>query len=623
MKKLIVTLFVYVFFVSLLHGQGGTAFYPTHWWTGMKNPKIQLMIHRERIGEEKVSIKPYPGVKLIKQQKVQNPNYLFLDLLIDKTAKPGKLNFIFTDLQSPEAVSSLQFNFELKPRSTENGKTRIKGITSEDLIYLIMPDRFSNGDSSNDRIAGMKDQSLNRDSIYHRHGGDLKGIQNQLDYLQDLGVTALWLNPVIMNDMPNRTEHGYAFTNHYKIEPRLGGEESYHSLINALHKRGMKIIQDAVYNHTGLEHIFFRDLPDSSWFHFWPQYTNTTYKDQPLMDSYASEIDKKKMSDGWFVPQMPDWNHKNPLVANFLIQHAIWSTEEFGLDGWRIDTYPFNDLEFMNRCNKALLDEFPKLHLFGETWVHGVTNQAFFTQNNFNIPFKSNLPAVTDFQTHLYGILPALKEPFGWTEGVNKLYSTLAKDFVYKDPMKHVIFLDNHDKTRFYSEIGEDFQKYKMGIAWLMTFRGIPQLYYGTEILMTGFAHPHDGWVRLGFKGGWAEDKQNKFTAAGRTAQENEAFNYVKTLANFRKNSSAIKTGKMMQYVPEDGVYVYFRYDAKQTIMCIMNTANEVKEIDTGRFSERTNGFKKGKNIVDGKEIELSEKLKIPSKTVLVLELIK
>ncbi len=238
------------------------------------------------------------------------------------------------------------------------------------------------------------------------------------------------------------------------------------------------------------------------------------------------------MSNGWFVPSMPDINHNNAFFANFLIQHAIWTTEEYGLDGWRIDTYAYNDLDFMNRCNKALLDEYPKLHLFGETWVHGVVNQAYFTENKLNTPFKSNLPAVTDFQTHLYGILPALKEPFGWTEGVNKLYTTLAQDVIYKDPMKHVNFLDNHDKTRFFSEIGEDFQKYKIGVGWLLTARGIPQFYYGNEVLMKGVSNP-DGWVRLDFPGGWPDDRQNKFESSGRTAQENEAFNWVKTIANY------------------------------------------------------------------------------------------
>jgi glycosidase len=362
-------------------------------------------------------------------------------------------------------------------------------------------------------------------------------------------------------------------------------------------------------------------MPDSTWFHKWPRYTQTTYKEQPLFDPYAAVTDKKLMSDGWFVPSMPDINQQNPFFANFLIQHAIWSTEEYGLDGWRIDTYAYNDLQFMNRCNQALIDEFPKIHLFGETWVHGVLNQAYFTENKFNIPFNSNLPAVTDFQTHLYGILPALKEPFGWTEGVNKLYTTLAQDYVYKDPMKHVIFLDNHDKTRFFSEINEDLKKYKMGIGWLLTSRGIPQLYYGTEVLMKGVSNP-DGNVRLDFPGGWTGDKQNKFEEKGRTNLENEAFNYVKSIANFRKKSSAIKTGKMIQYVPVDAVYTYFRYDARQTVMVVMNTADVEKNIDPQRFIERVKGFTKAKNINADWTADLkASEWKIPAKTIWILEL--
>ncbi|MFN2458175.1 MAG: glycoside hydrolase family 13 protein [Chitinophagaceae bacterium] len=590
--------------------------YPTHWWTGMKNPKLQLMLRGANIAENTFSLS-YPGVQLTKMHKVQNRNYVFLDLAISPTAKPGIVNI---RMKNPNGAGDIPF--ELKARRKGKGTQFANGVTGADFIYLIMPDRFSNGDVTNDRIPGMRDQSLNRDTIFERHGGDLKGIQNHLDYLQEFGVTALWLNPVIENDMPNRTEHGYAFTDHYKIDRRLGGEKAYHNLITEMHKRGMKIIQDAVYNHTGIEHFLFRNMPDSTWFHKWPKYTQTTYKDQPLFDPYASVTDKKLMSDGWFVPQMPDINQNNPFFANFLIQHAIWSTEEFGLDGWRIDTYAYNDLDFMNRCNKALLDEYPKLHLFGETWVHGVINQAYFTENKFNIPFKSNLPAITDFQTHLYGILPGLKEPFGWTEGVNKLYTTLAQDFVYKDPMKHVIFLDNHDKTRFYSEVGEDVAKLQMGIGWLLTCRGIPQMYYGTEVLMKGISNP-DGWVRLDFPGGWPGDKQNKFTAAGRSAYENEVFNWTRTLANFRKRSSAITTGKMMQYVPVDAVYTYFRYDDKQTVMVVMNTSSDERTIDTKRFEERTKGFTGGVDVANGDRKKLSESWKMPGKTIWVLELVK
>jgi glycosidase len=359
------------------------------------------------------------------------------------------------------------------------------------------------------------------------------------------------------------------------------------------------------------------------WLNQWSEYQNTSYKDQALMDPYAADIDKKIMSDGWFTRAMPDLNQRNPFVANFLIQHALWTVEEFGIDGWRIDTYAYNDLDFMNRCNKALLDEYPQLGIFGETWVHGIANQSFFMQNNYNLKYKSNLPGVTDFQLNLYGILPALTQPFGWTEGVNRLYLTTTNDFVYKDAMKNCIFLDNHDMSRFYSQLKEDVQKLKMGVAWLLTFRGIPQLYYGTEILMAGTTHPTDAMVRFDFPGGWQSDSSNKFTAAGRTEKENDAFNYVRTLANFRKNSPAIKTGKMMQYAPENGVYVYFRYDASQTVMCVMNQNETKSTIELSRFTERMKAFTKARDVATGSNLTLGSTMDVEGKSLLVLELKK
>lgn len=583
--------------------------YPANWWSGMKHRQVQLMLHGDHDLSKAVSIQ-YPGVTVKKVTQSSNRHYVFVDVEFSAGVQPGKFKIRTGNEYVP---------YELKAKRKDDGKTRIQGITPADLVYLIMPDRFSNGDPSNDRVAGMRDQSLNRDSIFLRHGGDLKGIQNHLDYLDELGVTALWLMPVWENDMHSRSEHGYAFTDQYKVDPRLGGNKAYHELVNALHGRNMKIIQDAVYNHFGIEHFLYRDMPDSTWFHRWPTYTNTSYKDQTLLDPYAAPSDRKKMSDGWFTPMMPDVNQENPMVANFLIQHAIWTTEEFGVDGWRIDTYPYNNLEFMNRCNKALLDEFPKLHLFGETWVHGIPNQSFFAKNKYNIPFRSNLPGVTDFQLNLYGIIPALTQNFGWTEGVNRLYLTATNDYVYANPNNNVIFLDNHDMSRFFSMVGEDDQKLKMGIAWLLTFRGIPQLYYGTEIRMKNFSNP-DGLVRLDFMGGWSGDAANKFEATGRTAAENEIFNYTKQLAAFRKSSSALATGKMMQYVPENGVYVYFRYDSKQTIMCVMNPENLEKTIAFGRFTEMTTGKSTATNVIDGKQQSLTS-LQVPPKSVLVLEI--
>ncbi len=595
------------------------ACYPTNWWTGMKWNKLQIMVQSKEIGrKDSIGLMSYNGVTLKAVHKVESPNYVFIDLEINSNAQPGTL--VFYDASSKEKMKD-PFYFELKARREGKGRNYAQGVTSRDLIYLIMPDRFSNGDETNDRIAGMRDQSLRRDTVFNRHGGDLKGIQNHLDYLFDMGVTTLWLNPVWENDMPNRTEHGYAFTNHYKVDPRLGGDKSYAELIDAAHKKGLKVIQDAVYNHVGLYHHTVQDPPMKDWLHQWETYTNTSYKDQVLFDPYASKKDVRIMADGWFTTMMPDLNQDNPYVANFLIQHALWSIEQYGIDGWRIDTYAYNDLPFMNRCNQALVDEYPQMTMFGETWVHGVPNQAYFCQNNIDVPFKSNLQAATDFQT-LWGLTDAMTKDFGWTDGINKLYTNLTYDFLYKDPTRNVIFLDNHDISRFYSVVDENMDKYLSSISWLLTCRGIPQLYYGDEIATPGKTSPNDGYVRLDFPGGWKGDSLNKFTIAGRTQKDQEIFQHLATLANFRKGSSALTTGKFMQFVPEDGVYVYFRYSQNQTVMVVMNTAKEEKKVNMARYAERTSGFSQYRDVINQTTGKLSD-FNIGSYKAVVYELIK
>ena len=602
MKNCLIT-FSFLIFAFSIKAQYNDAYkcYPANWWAGMKWNKVQLMLYGDAIGNADNYTINYPGIKVTKVTRAESNNYAFLDITIAPNTKPGMVKIIPAGFRSTEYLK-----FEIKPRRKGNGREYAQGVTNKDFMYLIMPDRFSNGDPSNDKIPGMRDQSLNRDTVFNRHGGDLSGIQNHLDYLNDLGVTAIWLNPVLVNDMPNRTEHGYAFTNHYVIDPRLGGENAYQNLINATHAKGMKIIQDAVYNHVGLYHFTVQDPPMKSWLHQWDKYTQTNYKDQAIFDPYASTIDKKIMTDGWFTKEMPDLNQDNPYVANYLIQHAIWTVEEFGIDGWRIDTYYYNDLAFMNRCNKALYDEYPRLTLFGETWVHGVPNQAYAVQNNLNLGFNSNLQAATDFQT-LWGITDAMNKDFGWTDGVNRLYTTLAQDYLYKDPTRNVIFLDNHDMARFYSVVNENLDKYLSSITWLLTCRGIPQWYYTSEFATTGTTSPNDGHVRLDFPGGWLGDAVNKFTIAGRTQKDQAIYQHLATLANFRKTSSALTTGKFIQYIPEEGVYVYFRYDNKQTVMVVMNTAKDEKKISLTRFSERINGFTKYKDVLTKSEGSLHD----------------
>ncbi|WP_129716025.1 glycoside hydrolase family 13 protein [Pedobacter sp. SYP-B3415] len=587
---------------------------PMFWFTGMKHRQLQLLVRGNSIGQADVSLN-YPGVKLIKVNRVENPHYLFVDLEIDATARPGKFELRFT--RSGKKIAG--YSYELKARNSAAG--RIQGVTEKDLIYLLMPDRFANGDPRNDVRRELAENTMNRDSMYARHGGDIQGVIDHLDYLKDLGVTAVWMTPEIENNMPKASYHGYAATEHYRIDPRYGSNELYKKYAEICHEKGLKVIKDIVHNHIGTGHWLFTDLPMKDWLNQWPSYQQTSYREQPLLDIHASKSDQKQMLNGWFVPSMPDLNQTNPFVQNYLTQNHIWWIEYAGIDGLRLDTYPYNDPKFMADWAQRLQAEFPDLSIFGETLVTAAANQAFFTGGNtVGRGLDTHLPGITDAVLK-DAIYEALNGKAGWTDGINRLYATLAQDFLYKNPNQNVIFMDNHDMSRYYSMVNEDFDKFKSGMSLLLTMRGIPQLYYGTEILMKNFSNP-DGLVRSDFPGGWKGDKTNKFTAAGRTAQENEAFNHIRNLARFRQKSEALQSGKLMQYVPQDGIYVYFRYtgQAAGTVMVIVNSNDSGKELDTARFGERMQGLTYGKDIQTGKEQPVA-KIPVPAKTTLVLEL--
>ncbi len=622
-----------VFFLFILRGVNLSAqtidiqkVHPLNWYVGMLNPNLQILIYGKNISATKVSLKPYKGVTLLKAQTAENPNYLFVDLTIDKTTQAGVLEFVFS--ANGETVTK---NYQLKNRSAKP-----QGLSPSDLVYLVMPDRFANGDPSNDRFLNFKDTVCNRQEHSMRHGGDLIGLTNHLDYLSDLGVTAIWPTPVLENNQPisgsgGRTYssyHGYAFTDHYQVDPRFGGNESYLQFTKKAHEKGLKVVQDAVYNHCGSEHWFFKDLPMRDWVNQWDTYTGSSHRNHTLLDPYAAPNDKKLMLDGWFVPSMPDLNQRNPFLATYLIQHAIWSTEYFGVDAWRIDTYMYCDLEFMNRCNQALMDEFPNIYMFGESWVGSVMNQAYFVRNRLDLPFKSNQLGGCDFQVS-NAIKDALTTKREWNDGgVNKLYQTLAQDFVYQDATRNVIFYENHDTDRFLHVVGDDLQKLKMATTWLLTLRGIPQMYYGTEIGMNKSRQRSDGDVREDFLGGWAEDKVNKFTTSGRTERENDCFNFFKKLANFRRQSEALTTGQLTQYAPREGVYVYFRYTKNQKIMIISNTNDKEMVLKTDFCSEILmahpdtvgRGAKTSHNVMTDETISDLSVLKIPAQTAWVLE---
>ena len=585
---------------------------PPFWWTGMEERKLEILIYDKNIGASVPEIN-YPGVRITEIYRPENPNYLFITVNIGKGAKPGKLDIRLTDNGKVRS-----YPYELKKR--KNNPLNHQGLTPADLVYLIMPDRFANGDPSNDSVKGMQQTGINRDKMFFRHGGDLRGIMNKLDYLEDLGVTALWLNPVLENDQPYESYHGYAISDHYNIDRRFGTNEDYVKLVEACHARGIKVIMDIIHNHVGDRHWFIQDLPARDWIHQYAEFTRTTYRAPTLMDPYASEYDKTLMTDGWFDHHMPDLNQRNPHLARYLTQNNIWWMEYSGQDAYRVDTYAYPDQEFMANWGAALQNEYPGTTFFGETWVHGPAVQAQFTEDNsLRSGYNSNLPAVTDFQLY-YAVNEALTKPQGWTDGAARIYYTLAQDFLYAAPYRNVTFLDNHDLSRFFSVIGEDMNKFKSGISFLLTMRGTPMIYYGTEILMKNFTDP-DGKVREDFPGGWSDDKVNKFTTNGRSAAENEAFNHLRTLARYRKNNPVLQTGKLTQFVPQDGIYTYFRYNRDKTVMVIMNTSDREQTVSTLPYAEHTDGFTGAKNVVTGKQTTDLQNITVGAFSTVVLEL--
>lgn len=575
---------------------------PAFWWVGMADPHLELLVYHQNIRNCSVII-DRQGVSIVRVEKAENPNYMFLTLNLTG-AKPGKFRIAFLD--DDLRTVTFEYFYELKQRRPD----RINPVTSQDIMYMVFPDRFVNGDTTNDHL-GMRDK-VNRKEPLQRHGGDIAGIESKLDYFRSLGVSALWINPLVTNDQPDQSYHGYAFTDHYNVDLRFGTNEQYAKLGDKLQMLNMKLVMDVVYNHVGNEHWFYKDPPFKSWVNQWPEFTRTTYRETTLFDPYRSKADKKRLADGWFDHHMPDLNQRNQHLARYLIQNTIWWVEYAGLDGLRIDTYVYPDGEFMKNLCADVLREFPDLCIFGETWIHGPAVQAYFTENNY----KNNnqtLPAVTDFQLY-YAINEALSKEAGWTDGVLKIYYTLAQDFLYKNPYSHNIFLDNHDLSRFNTVVGGNFDKFKQGLAFLLTQRGIPCLYYGTEILMTSDG-PNDGFKRTDFPGGWPGDPVNKFEESGRTEQENAAWKFIQNLNWYRSQTSALQTGKMMQFVPEHdgkgkGSYVYFRYDDEKTVMLMFNFSPKESIIDLNRFEEMTKDFHSASDVLTGEKVKTSLKEK-------------
>lgn len=588
---------------------------PPSWWVGMKSTDLQLLVHATNIAETSATLE-YEGVSLQQSRYLPNPNYLILDLRIDPNTKPGSFPIRFT--QNGETIATYDFHLHARQRAPET----YVGFDASDVLYLLYPDRFANGDPTNDKVAGMRDPS-GRDKPDGRHGGDLQGIIEHAAYLQKLGVTALWLNPPQVNDMQYTSYHGYAITDHYQIDPRLGSNELMRSLVDTFHQRDIKIVMDVVLNHCGSEHHLAKDPPTPDWFNQWSTYTQSSFRISAMSDPYAAPADQQKMVGGWFASVMPDFNQHNPLVMNYMTQNCIWWIEYAGLDGLRLDTQPFSFKEGVAEWASRIRAEYPNINLVGEVWQYSPAQTAYWQADALNKDgYNSHMPSVTDFQLH-DALKIAFGEEDGWETGMSRLYLLLGKDMVYARPDMLLTFPDNHDDTRFFSAIGEDFDQWKMAMTFLLTTRGIPCLYYGTELLFTGLKQNGDADLRKDFPGGWAGDERDAFTPQGRTEAENAAFDHLQKLLTYRKAQPALHHGKLEHYMPEGGIYVYFRYTESAKVMVILNNSNQKKTVDVSRFASSLEGFRQAKDVMSGEVLKQLESFELAGKSGRVLELMR
>jgi len=588
---------------------------PPFWYAGMQNPELQIMFYGKNIAQFQISVSN--SIKITNVKRTENPNYIFVT--INTKNSPAK-DLVFT-FKDNNKITFTQ-NYSLKKRR-ENSAQR-KSYDATDMMYLIMPDRFSNGKKNNDSN-DLTHEKFNRDLPGGRHGGDIEGIINHLDYLQELGVTTVWNTPLCEDNEEKYSYHTYAQSDVYKIDPRYGTNEDYARLASELHKRKMKLVMDYVTNHWGAAHWMMKDLPTHDWIHQFENFTQTNHKRTTINDINASKIDTKICMDGWFAPTMPDLNQSNPLMLNYLIQNAIWWIEYADLDGFRVDTYNYSDPEGIAKWTKAITNEYPNFNIVGEVWMQNQAQIAYWQKDSKIAAiqnYNSHLPSVMDFT--LLGALGSVfnEDDGSWDKGMVKIYDNFANDFLYPNINNLLIFAENHDTQRLNHVYNNDIRKYKMAMAILATVRGIPQIYYGSEIGMAGNKEDGgDAAIRQDFPGGWEGDDNNAFTKEGRTLGQNEYFDFTSKLFNWRKNKSVIHFGKMTHYIPEDNTYVYFRYNADESVMVLFNNSSETKTLKTNRFAENIGNYKTGKDIITDKIIDLTKEITIEPKSVLILEL--
>lgn len=585
---------------------------PTFWWAGMKNPELQVLLYGDDISSSEVSISS-KDIYLKEIVRQSNSNYLIIYLDLND-AKAQKFDIILTKGRKVTKVP-----YELKERTRKGSD--IEGFTSSDVLYLIMPDRFANGNPENDVVPGMLENKVDRNEQYARHGGDFKGISEHLDYISDLGVTAVWLNPTQENDMKDGSYHGYAITDYYQIDRRFGSNEEFLQLVNEAHGKGLKVVMDMIFNHCGSENYLFKDRPQDDWFNFRSNYVQTSFKTASVMDIHASDYEKAIATDGWFTQVMPDLNQRNRHVARYLIQSSIWWIEYAGINGIRQDTHPYADYDFMSTWCKEVLEEYPHFNIVGETWLNSNVLVSYWQKDSkLAAPKNSNLPTVMDFPLTELMTKAFDEETTEWSGGLYRLYDYHTQDFVYANPMSLLTFLDNHDTSRFCKneEDSKNITRYKQAITYLLTTRGIPQIYYGTEILMAADKSEGDGYLRRDFPGGWKGDKVNCFTREGRTELQNEAFDYTRKLLNFRKGNEAICKGTMKHFAIRNGIYVYERKYNDSSVVVVMNGTDENQTLNLAPYKEVL-PKSEATDFITGKKVALNDELLLEKRGILLL----
>ncbi len=584
---------------------------PPNWWVGMRHAQVQVMVHGERLAELQPTVS-YPGVRLLGVERTDNPNYLFINLQVERNTKPGTLEIA---LRRGDAVLA-RIPYRLEARRKDSAQRR--GFDASDAVYLISPDRFANGDPSNDTVPGMPDKT-DRGVPTARHGGDLKGMRAALDYVGDLGFTMIWPTPLLENNQDAYSYHGYALTDYYKIDARFGSNDDFRQFVAAANARGMGVIDDVVLNHIGNGHWWMRDLPAKDWLNYQNAPTLTNNQHSTVADIHAAPEERQRFLDGWFVSTMPDLNQRNPLLARYLIQNSLWWIEYANLSGIREDTFSYADTAFLKRWCREVLDEYQHLNIVGEEmddhphvvayWQKGAKNQD---------GYDSGLPSLMDFP--VVDAMPfVLNEPERSDSGFIKLYETIASDYLYANPMQLMVFPDNHDRPRIFSLLHENLDLLKTSLLFTATTRGIPQVYYGTEVLTRSPVERVDGLLRADMPGGWRGDAVDAFTGAGLTPAQHDAQEFVRKLFNWRKTSSAVKSGKLLHYLPQDGRYVYFRYDAHQTVMVVLNKATSDGTLDLNRFKAAIKGATRARDVITGAAVDLQAPLPMKAMTSMVI----